>query len=129
MENSYLKKKRLVEIGASRVFTEWENRSGITPEEFIANLLWLCEDPCNGGSNGNLLTRELGCVAANDGGFGTPGDPFYMPAKPTTGFRVGLHKLARKYGEDDVCSFYDLETGRLWTCSATRASISALDRI
>lgn len=129
MNNNFEMKKRIVEAGGSRIFEDWSNRAGISREDFVEGLKWVCNDPCDGGWSGKRLTRELGCVAAYDSGYGDPSDPFHIPPVKTNPDIVGLHKLNRVYGDDEICTIYDAETGEIWMHSPIRASISARDRI
>lgn len=102
------KKIKLVEEGKSRIFKDWNHHAGITKEDFIEGLKWVCSDPCDGSTGGQpgRLTRELGC----------------RPER-------GLIRIKRQYDyETGVLAFYEIETGQLWSKSGT-ASISARDAI
>lgn len=97
--NGFGYKKKLVESGRSRIYENWAKYQGITKEDFIAELEWLCKDERNAEGR---LTRELGC-------------------------RYGkLHRLFRSYG-GGLTAFRNMD-GTLWNnCGA--ASISAADSI
>lgn len=51
--------EKIVKNAESKVFKEWRNLAGITQEQFLEALLWLCEDPKNGGSDGKHMTRQI----------------------------------------------------------------------
>jgi hypothetical protein len=100
-------KIKLVEEGKSRIFADWSRHAGVTKEQFIEGLKWVCSDPCDGSTGGHpgRLTRELGC----------------HPER-------GLVKIKRQYDETGGVVFYEIETGQLWSKLGT-ASISARDKI
>lgn len=122
---NYPTKEKIVREGGSAVFNSWSERAGVTEEDFLAGLRWLCGDPQTGG----LLRRELGCIC----------DPETLPCKNETDRelwgrssthtgRTGLVRLTRVYDADGLCSLYD-EAGELWISAPNRASISLRDRI
>ena len=82
-------KKKIVLEGESKIFKNWAEHSTITQEEFLEALEWLCNDPCNGGSTKNRMTREIGLT-------------------PTE-----IVKLNRCYGVEDFCTFR-YSNGELW---------------
>lgn len=98
--NNFEIKKKIVEKGDSRTFQNWHTYQGISQEEFINELEWLCKDPLN---DRNQLTRELGCKDSK------------------------LHRLKRAYYDDgSFAGFYHEDTGMLWH---GHVSISAWDRV
>lgn len=58
--NNLETKIKIVRNGESKVFMNWSEHSGIEQDQFIEGLEWLCADPCDGGAEGNGMTRELG---------------------------------------------------------------------
>lgn len=56
--SNYEIKKMIVEKGESAIFKNWHEHEGITMEDFLEGLKWLCEDPRD---ERGRLTRELGC--------------------------------------------------------------------
>lgn len=56
MKNYFEVKKNIVLTGNSRIFNNWAEHSGITVDDFIAALEWVCDDPLD--ANG-MLTREI----------------------------------------------------------------------
>lgn len=113
MENKlYSLKEKIVKRGESKTFDNWKKFANITEFDFLEGLKWLCDDPL---TEDGKLTRQLGC-------------------------HIGTHrvvKLKRVYGPECLCSFYEVETGKLWGGSgmlpngmaAGRISISMQDRI
>lgn len=97
--NNFEIKAKLVEEGKSKIFDNWARNAGITKEDFLRELEWLCEDPCD---DKGLMTRELGCDA-----------------------KRGLVRLIRINTPFTV--FYEAESRRAWNRS--NPSISARDRI
>lgn len=103
MKNVFEIKVKIVRNGGSRVFENWSSFSGISMEDFIEGLRWLCGDPMTNGR----LTRELGCKRGDS----------------------KLHRLKRVYNDfDGIAYFYD-EDGCRWGGAQDYASISAKDRI
>lgn len=97
-------KKNIVLKGESKVFQNWHEFTGVSMEDFIAGLEWLCEEPVR--ENGKLR-REL--AIKKDG---------------------TLVYLNRHYSSAGLCGFYDAKTGRLWSGDGmNKVSISADDRI
>lgn len=91
-------KEKIVKSGGSKVFHNWSTQ-GITEEEFLAGLKWLCEDKRENGK----LSRELGC------------------------HKNELVRLERHYHSDgSFAGFYECESKKLY---AGYVSISADDRI
>ena len=112
--NNYEVKERLVKSGKSRVFQNWHTYAGITEEEFLEGLKWVCEDLMPNG----YLTRELGCE---------------IPGGAEKG-RGKIVKLVRAYrtavnGWHDFQGFYRLEGEMLHPVWNGRVSISARDRV
>ena len=56
-------KKKIVQEGGSRIFKNWNAVSGITEEEFLEALEWVCDDP---NADDGLLTREIGLLVTQD---------------------------------------------------------------
>ena len=127
-ENNFEIKKRIVEEGNSKVFKEWASRAGITEEEFIEGIRWLCEDPCNGGAAGNRITRGLGCVAKERICDLPENDPLYERPNRVK-IKTGLHRLRYTYNDYGFCDILDEETGDLWMHSPIKASINVRDKI
>lgn len=122
--NDFEIKAKIVRAGDSRVFNDWHEQSGISMEEFIEGLRWVCEDPATNG----ILTRELGCVRRWDAGY-TPEQIEWMGTVKDDGRKPGLVRLKRVYYNDgSFAGFYD-EDGRLWGHNDSCASISCRDRI
>lgn len=97
-------KKNIVLKGESKVFQNWHEFTGVSMEDFIAGLEWLCEEPIR--ENGKLR-RELAC--RRDG---------------------TLLRLTRMYDKNDFCVFVDEQTHRVWSGDGmNKISISADDRI
>lgn len=97
-------KKKIVEAGNSKIFNNWHEHTGLSKEDFLAGLAWLCEDPRD---EKGRLTRELGCK------------------------KGVLHKLRRcheKVGYDEYIATIRYEDGRLWD-KQSGVSISADDNI
>lgn len=116
-------KEKIVKSGNSRVFQSWHENAGITMEEFLDGLRWLCNDPMTDGH----LTRELGCVRRADSGYTPEQLEILGDVEQPSG--LGLHRLARGYdNQGRFVGFYD-EDGRLWAKGGDRASISAHDRV
>lgn len=100
--NGYETKKKYVESGKSRIFNNWHKSTGVSMNDFLEGLKWVCEDPMPDGK----MTRELG-IRRN----GT------------------LVHLTRVYHENgDFAGFYDKskKSNQLW---ANGVSISARDSI
>lgn len=99
-------KEKIVLLGKSKVFEDWNINSGITQEDFLTHLEWLHEDPADGSTGGGIgqLTRELGC------------DP-----------KRGLVRIKRVYDHTGWVTMREIESNQLWDKS--KPSISARDRI
>jgi len=109
MTNNNLEtKKRIVEQGASRVFNNWHHFTGISKEDFLAALEWVCADACNGGHRKNQLTREIMCK--RDG---------------------TIVKLQRVYdnGVMGFIGFYGLDDNRHYSYANGKAGLSAHDSV
>lgn len=116
-------KAKIVRAGASRVFNSWHENSGISMEDFLEGLRWLCDDPMTDGHP----TRELGCIRKADTGY-TP-EQLAILGEVEDGENVGLHRLTRSYHRDgSFAGFYD-EDGLVWGKGSDRASINRLDRV
>lgn len=97
-------KKNIVLKGESKVFQNWHEATGVSMDDFIAGLEWLCQEPIR--ENGKLR-RELAC--RKDG---------------------ALLRLNRVYDANGFCTFVDQETKRVWFGDGMyKVSISADDRI
>lgn len=44
-KHHFYMKKKLVLLGESRVFNDWHEHSGISKDDFINGLIWICSDP------------------------------------------------------------------------------------
>ena len=95
-------KEKIVREGGSTVYESWHKVCGITMEDFIDGLRWLCEDPMTDGHP----TRELGCKRGDS----------------------RLHRLTRVYTYDGPMALYD-EDGHIWGGTQDYASFNARDRI
>lgn len=96
---NYAIKEKIVKAGNSEIFNKW-HEYGVSEEDFLNGLKWLCEDPLIGRGR---LTRELGCTP--DG---------------------KLVKLKRVLIKGQLTAFYEEETGYHWDYNV---SISARDRV
>lgn len=120
MSNSYSIKEKIVRAGQSRVFNNWHERGGISLDDFLDGLKWLCDDPMPDGR----MTRELGCDIAEDL------DEVYAATAPIPVHGVGtLVRLRRVYFDDGQFACFADESGRTWHTSINRASINVKDRI
>ena len=84
--NNFEIMEKIVREGNSKIFKDWHEHAGITEEDFLTELKWLCEDTCD---KFDRLTRELGC------------DP-----------KRGLVRLKRV--NDPFTAFYEVESHKLW---------------
>ena len=135
MNKNFEIKERIVRAGNSKVFQSWQENAGISMDEFIEGLRWLCNDPKNGGKCGKRLTRELGCIRRADAGYSAEQiDTIGFTPSYRDPSIVGLYRLKRVYTTvglgTELCTFYDEETGKPWGMgNRSTASISADDRI
>lgn len=54
--------EKKVKNGECKVFNNWNKFTGITEDEFLKGIKWLCEDPMIDLENGaTRATRELAC--------------------------------------------------------------------
>ena len=99
--------KKIVEAGESKIFQNWNEFTGISAEDFLEGIKWLCEEPIRypeGHKSAGKLRRELGIRKSGE-----------------------LVRLRRVYGKCGLCSFYeDKPLGELW---ANGVSLSADDHI
>lgn len=96
-------KIRLVEEGKSRIYENWHEHQGITKDDFIRGLEWLCADPL---TEDGRVTRDLGCKNGR------------------------LYRLERRWGKCGTMSFHDIETDERFSFSnGSGASITVRDRI
>lgn len=103
--NNYEIKEKIVKNGQSEIFKNWNKFSGISKEDFLKGLKWVCEDPEQDFGNEIIrMTRELGCTR--------------------DGRLVKLKRSNSKVGSFN--GFYELNTGRLWRGSV---SINCRDRV
>lgn len=100
-KHNYELKRRIVQEGKSRVFTEWNKLvPSLTEKEFLENLEWLCADPReNGDGKTGRLTREIGLTSQ------------------------GIVHLTRQ--NDWLTSFYRDDTNELWTGDFFKIKIAA----
>lgn len=84
--------KKIVGSGSSKVFENWRSLAFITKEDFLEALSWLCEEPRDGGTRKNQMTREIGLIPS------------------------GIVRLKRVYGTDNSCTIR-YQNGFLW-CGA-----------
>lgn len=123
VNREYEVKAKIVRAGASRVFQSWHDNAGISMEDFLDGLRWLCDDPMTDGH----LTRELGCIRRAGSGY-TPEQLAILGDVQDDG-TAGLYRLTRSYYRDGSFEgFYD-EDGRLWGRGSDRASINRMDRV
>lgn len=101
--------KKIVSAGDSKIFQNWHDFAGITEEDFLEGIHWLCEERRypKGHKWAGLLRRELGCT------------------------KDGLVKLRRVYTSDGcggwLCTLYECRPmGCLWR---GYVSLSADDRV
>lgn len=59
--NGYEMKEKQVKRGGSKVFENWKTK-GVTTEDFLNGLKWVCEDPGEDFTVGKRMTRELACT-------------------------------------------------------------------
>ena len=105
---NYGAKEMIVRKGGSRIFQNWNEWAGISMEDFLEGLKWVCGDPLN---EFGRMTRELGCI---------------IPGGAEKG-KGTLVKLVRGYYADgSFRGFYHEDTGMFWE---GRVSISAKDNI
>lgn len=102
--------KKIVEAGDSKLFLNWHLHTGISAEDFLEGIKWLCEEPIRYPADdrnyyaAGRLRRELGI--RRDG---------------------TLVHLKRTYGKGGACAIYeDKPGGALWY---GLPSLSAADRI
>lgn len=120
--NNYEAKARIVRAGKSKVFQDWHEHAGVSMEEFLAGLRWLCEDPMPDGKP----TRELGCIARADALWTEEQKEIIGSIEPNP--NTGLYRLKRinfRDGRYGIC----YEDGRRWEHQADRATINATNRI
>lgn len=99
----YAIKEKIVLAGGSKIFGDWHENAGISMDDFLKGIRWLCDDPMTGPYK-TRMTRELGCTR-----FG------------------GLRRLSRYYdGRYGTTTIYDEENGRVWDGGP---SINMRDRI
>lgn len=54
-------KEKIVRKGESKIFANWKELvPALTEDEFLENLRWVCDDPCENGDGTGRLTREIG---------------------------------------------------------------------
>lgn len=132
-------KKQLVENGKSQVFNNWNKLFGISKDEFIKNLEWLCNDPQNGKSattfKNDALTREIAIEANNEAM--KRAEFMAMDEKARKMFgenfdeskcEAHIVKLTRKFNKLDATEYYNIETGKQFS-TTNFIAISARDRI
>lgn len=103
--HNYEIKEKIVKKGESKIFKNWNEFSGVSMEDFLKGLKWVCEDPEEDFGNGIIrMTRELGC-------------------RPN-GELVKLKRANSKTG--DFLGFYIIETGLLWNGNV---SINCRERV
>ncbi len=125
MASNYEIKEKIVLAGESKVFNSWHENAGVTMEDFLDGLRWLCDDPMPGGK----LSRELGCVRFADSGYTQEQKEMWGPFTPHRPGVDGLHRLTRSYYSDgSFAGFFD-ENGMRWGGTTDYASISARDRV
>lgn len=107
-DHNFLTKERLVKTGRSKIFENWHAFAGVSLDDFLEGLRWVCEDPEQDFGDGKIrMTRELGC-------------------KPD-GTLVRLERKNLESG--DFYGFYEIETGHLWVSANGCVSINCRDRI
>lgn len=122
--SKYEIKAKIVKAGASKVFQSWNHYAGITMDDFLDGLKWLCDDPMD---EQGRYTRELGCVRHPDAGMSEDEKALWGEVPHTPGI-ARLYRLTRCYTQDGGCAFYD-EDGHIWGGTTDYASISAGDRV
>ncbi len=100
-------KKKIVESGNSEVFKYWHENAGISMEDFLAELKWLCEDPYKIFSRKCAkMTRQLGCTKDGE-----------------------LVRLFRVYARNaDFLGFYRESNGERWS-NIEGVTLSCQDRV
>lgn len=88
--NDFDIKKNLVVDGKSEIFSSWQEVvTTLTAEEFLENLKWVCDDPCENGDGTGILTREIGLTNS------------------------GIVRINRVY-DKGITIMYRLDNGRVW---------------
>lgn len=83
-------KEKIVKAGGSEIFKNWHENAGITEEEFLDGLKWICESEFT--ERGQVI-RELGCSRAK-----------------------GLVKLNRVFDKDgNFIALYRCDNRSLWS--------------
>lgn len=105
--NKYELLEKIVKKGESKVFKNW-SQYGVSMDNFLEGLKWLCEDPEKDYGNGKIrMTRELGCNPKGE-----------------------LVKLKRVYDQNgEFVSFCNIDTGFTWSNVNGNCSINCRDRI
>jgi hypothetical protein len=115
---NYIIKERLVREGKSKVFKNWHEHTGVSMDDFLEALRWVCEDPCNGGFENRCRTREIIC--GRDGKI--------MKCHRLFGFWhwEGCDPAGGEYG---FMGYANIETGMRESYMNHKAGLSCYDRV
>lgn len=105
--NGYERKAERVLCGKSKIYENWKAFAGVSVEDFLAGLKWVCEDPLKdyGITYEKIqMTRELGCTPNGE-----------------------LVKLRRVY--DDLGDFVSVYADEKWGSRWTGPCINCRDQI
>lgn len=121
--NNFDHKIKTLEAGKSKVFNNWHKMYGISKEEFIENLKWVCEDlghveSYSGPDSG--LEREIAIDANHDAqvradNMALEGENRGKFSQPYDESKCEAHivKLQRKYVDETVrVEFYRIDNGK-----------------
>ncbi|WP_242363769.1 hypothetical protein [Limosilactobacillus antri] len=132
-------KKKIVENGSSEIFNNWNEKFGISKDEFIENLKWVCEDPANGRSTvttkNDGLTREIAIDANHDArvraeNMSMSDEARKMFGQPYDESKCEAHivKLRRVVNDFGHTEYYRIDNGKLFE-SVHFIAIGARDRV
>lgn len=131
-EYNYDIKKKLVAENHSEVFKNWHEVAGITKEEFLEALKWVCDDPKD---EKKRLTREIGLIVTPDAKiryrvkYDPEGAKFYgydENSYDEEKARGHIVKLVRTYSRFDIVTMYGLDDNHVFNGNI---SINALDKV
>lgn len=58
-DSNYTIKEKIVKAGGSEVFKNWKEFGGVSEEDFLDGLKWVCDDPMEFVAGHPRMTREL----------------------------------------------------------------------
>lgn len=111
MNFHYEIKEKIVRAGGSKIFKNWHDFAGITMEEFLDGLRWLCDDPMPNGK----LYRQLGCIAPEDAGLTDEQKKMWGTSSSHLPGTAGIHRLSRCYYSDGSLAGFYYKDGTKWT--------------